>query len=215
MARQTPHDFTYNTKSKRYHNTTTGKFVGRVEVRNELDKIIEVASNNIKLFTREMQTGNSSIAEWQINMVEELKPLHMVMVSAANGGWNNTTDKEWQRLSTRLESEFNYLQEFAKEIYTGEAKPGTYVSRAMMYAEGARVTYENEKREIEIASGSTEERNILGGSDHCDDCITATNQGWVTIGTLIPIGNRQCVSRCKCVMIYRTGPSDKVGSEEN
>lgn len=205
--------YTYSVKSKRYHDETTGQFVGRVKVRTELDHIIDGSAYQMKTWTDELRDGGLSISKWQTLMASEIKMLHMSFAAAANGGWEQMTSSDWDRISGYIDNQYIYLQNFAEEIYTGEQLPnGTMSARATLYAEAARKTYEDERRVLEIQSGASQEKNLLGGSDHCPDCVEASLAGWVSIGSLIPIGNRACVSRCRCTIIYRNGPSDQLGS---
>jgi hypothetical protein len=206
--------FTYSTKSKRYHDTTTGRYVGRVEVRKELDSIIDQSSAEMQYWTLNLRNGYSSIAEWQTLMAGEIKNLQIVMSVAANGGWEQMDPEDYSRLEGYIAEQYQYLQGFAEDIYTGKQLPnGSMAVRASLYAEASRQTYENERRILETEAGSTQELNILGGADHCIDCTDMTGEGWVPIGTLIPIGLRICQARCHCTIIYRVGPDDKLGSE--
>ena len=206
--------FTYSTNSKRYHDTTTGKFVGRVEVRKQLDDVIDVSADRMKSWTSDLIDNTYTIEEWQSLMAEEVRMLHMSMAAAANGGWDAMSTGNWSRVENYLNYQYDRLEGFAEEIFTGEqVTNGTMLYRATLYAESARATYEGERFFLEKSAGSTQEMNILGGSDHCVDCQRASEAGWVSIGTLIPIGSRACQAKCHCTIIYRTGPKDTLGSE--
>lgn len=206
--------FTYSTSSKRYHNKDTGQFVGRIQIRQELDSVIDISAARMKNWTESLIDGEVSLPWWQTEMMSEIKSIHTIFAVVANGGWDSMDDSDYERVSGIIENQFEYLQNFANEIYTGEQLPnGTMSARSTLYAESARVTYEAERFLLEKESGSTEEMNILGGSDHCGDCLEATLVGWVEIGSIIPIGSRQCGGRCRCTIIYRTGSKDRLGSQ--
>jgi len=51
--------------------------------------------------------------------------------------------------------------------------------------------------------GYVEERSVLGIADHCDGCLAEAGKGWRPIGTLLPIGGRDCKARCRCHFEYR------------
>ncbi|HEY6021351.1 MAG TPA: hypothetical protein VIY48_16040, partial [Candidatus Paceibacterota bacterium] len=54
------------------------------------------------------------------------------------------------------------------------------------------------------ANGYEEERRVLEpGADHCEGCEEQAAQGWQPIGTLDPIGDEECMTRCKCEFEYR------------
>lgn len=208
-------EFTYSTDTKRYRDKATGRFIGRVEVRQQLDQVIEQSAQFMKQRTDDLRNGTVSLAEWQTEMAREIKLIHGSMFVVADGGFASMDDNAWERLEVKLKEQYDYLSKFAGEIYTGEQVPnGTMLYRSTLYAESARATYENERKFLHIEAGFLEEKNILGGSDHCNDCLDATSQDWTDIGTLSDIGDRQCGAKCHCTIIFRKGPDDVLGSEE-
>lgn len=206
--------FTYSTSAKRYRNSESGQFVGRVEVRKELDSWVDVSSQRMSDWTSELRDGDIDIEDWQLLMAEEIKNVQITFSTAANGGWDSMTEEDYSRVEEYTQEQYDYLQSFAEQIYTGEVVlDGRALYRSGLYAESGRVTYEKERFILEEKSGATEERNILGGSDHCSNCLEMTDYEWVPIGTLTSVGDRQCGPKCHCTVVYRTGPNDKLGSE--
>ena len=52
-------------------------------------------------------------------------------------------------------------------------------------------------------ANSKEPKRIRHLADSCDDCIAMEQLGWQPIGTLIPIGDRQCRGNCGCTLRFR------------
>ena len=64
--------------------------------------------------------------------------------------------------------------------------------------------YQGEGIEAEKRAGMTEERNFLEpDADHCQECWDEAAKGWSPLGTLIPIGERTCLTKCQCKFEYR------------
>lgn len=205
--------YIWDKKHNRYKSVVLGSYISRKVVRSNLDAIIDKCGTEIRIWTTDLINNDMTLASWQEAMADRIKTLHIVFASAARGGWNNMSANDWKRVSTVIQGQYGYLRKFAEQIYTGEQKPDRQmIVRATLYAEAARTTYEYERRELEIESGSTQEMNILGGNDNCGGCLEATLSGWVEIGTLVPIGARRCGARCRCIMIYRKTPDDEIGT---
>lgn len=197
-------EYTYNTKTGRYRNKSTGRFVGLKAVRNAIDKTIEKSSKSISDLSQQLKKGEISLADWQRAMVQEIKSSHLASTTAGKGGWHQMTASDYGRAGGRIRGQLWYLRRFAKEIEEGKQKlDGTFLRRARMYIEAARETYHLQLRTEMEAAGMSKERNVLGIADHCDDCKGETAKGWVSIGELSIPGTRQCFKNCKCRLEYK------------
>jgi hypothetical protein len=77
------------------------------------------------------------------------------------------------------------------------------LARTEMYVAGMHRTFEATRRG-DAAAVFTEEKNVLGATDqHCAVCKGETRRGYVPVGSLIPIGQRTCMSRCLCRYVFR------------
>jgi hypothetical protein len=96
-----------------------------------------------------------------------------------------------------------YLGRFRGEIAAAAhiLGPAT-LARAAMYGDAPWSVAMNVQRAEKIRDGLRSEKNQLGISDHCPDCIDQSLAGLVPIGTLIPPGERQCLTRCRCWLSY-------------
>ena len=197
-------NYAWDKKTNRYRNLTTGVFVSSLLLRAELDLVVDKAIIRTKKITEAFRVAEIDLPEWQMNMAMEIKYINMAFGAAAYGGFNNISVNEWETVSETIDVQLQYLQKFAEELYTGEqAQNAAMSNRASLYMESARATYENERKRVEEDSGMTEEANVLAAGDNCNGCVDATLAGWQPIGSLPPIGGRQCQSRCRCNMIYR------------
>lgn len=119
-------------------------------------------------------------------------------------GPQELTVEESKILTAQVVAQESYLKNFEAQVVAGSQSPEGIPARAAMYGHAVWGTALNTQRQVVIDSGeATEERNILGNSDHCRDCPVETAKGWVPIGTLIPIGGRECLTSCRCWIEWR------------
>jgi hypothetical protein len=96
-----------------------------------------------------------------------------------------------------------YLRRFRGEIATGAHLLGQgTVARADMYAGAVWSSSLNVQRAEKVRDGLRFERNILGPADHCGSCLAQTRMGLVPIGSLLAVGERTCLTRCRCWLSY-------------
>jgi hypothetical protein len=96
-----------------------------------------------------------------------------------------------------------YLGRFRGEIATAAHLLGQgTLARADMYAGAVWSTSLNVQRAEKVRDGVRFERNILGPADHCYECLSQTRMGLVPIGSLLAVGERICLTNCRCWLSY-------------
>lgn len=200
-------DYRYNSSAGRYIDSR-GRFVSNSDIRKAVDAVIVSAKAELPKLTQQLVDGKLSLPEWQTKMASNIRVLHTSMGAAAKGGWANMKAADFGRVGQLTRTQYVYLNRFAIELESGKQKLGQgAVYRSTLYGEAGRKTYEVTKRIVMDEQGFDEERNVLGEADHCEDCLDATSQGWVPIGTLIPVGDRVCRTKCHCETEYRKRPN--------
>lgn len=200
-----PNAYTYDRERGTYRRRSTGRYVSRAEIRAALDAALAREARTTLRLARQLRNRTLTLSEWQEQMMESLKATHLYSAALAKGGWGALTAADYGRVGARLRKQYGYLDSFAVQLEEGEAdmRERRFLDRVEMYVDAARNTYEVTLREHMRENGATEEKNVLHPADHCDDCLDATDADWVEIGTLIPVGERACLTHCKCTMIYR------------
>lgn len=173
-------------------------------IRRALDHVLTGSAQTMRTLSQSLLDGNLSLASWQAAMMQEIKSAHLVASTLATGGWSQMDQSDFGFVGQRIRSQYAYLRTFASQISIG-SQPwnGTIAARSELYAEAARQTHRAAVERAAKKRGMEQERNVLGASDHCPGCLSATAEGWVPIGTLTPCGSRNCLSRCHCSIIYR------------
>jgi hypothetical protein len=186
------------------YRTLDGRFVRENAVLRALDAVLTGQAGSARALTQQMVDGTISVAAWQAGMMQQIKAAHLVGLATANGGWNQLDQSDFGWVGQRIRSQYAYLRDFAADVASSrQPLNGTVLSRAEMYVESGRATHRAAERRAARARGLDLERNRLGAADHCPGCLTETAKGWQPIGTLVPCGSRNCLSRCHCSLAYR------------
>lgn len=198
--------YTWDTNARRYRDAL-GRFVDERKIRAELDLTLGKVAERMNALSADLQGGRISLDVWHAEMRLAVKNTHVMSAALAKGGWGQLTQRDYGRIGAAVRKQYDYLNGFANEVALGrQTLNGRFLVRAKLYAQAARMMFERIREAEMIAAGMNEERNILGFADHCFDCVAMTALGWVLIGTLIPIGERQCGPNCKCRKAYRYNP---------
>lgn len=202
----------WNSEAQRYIDLSTGRFVTAAQVRTALDMAIMNGQSEIQHISTSLVNGQINLADWQTQMANQIRMIHLASASLAVGGWAQMTPADYGRVGAALRLQYQYLQQFAMQIELG-AQPlnGRLITRAMLYGQAGRAFYEEMLREQAIRSGMNQERRVLGAAEHCDDCVRISGMGWRPIGSLPRIGNSKCRTNCKCAFQYRKVQTGDLG----
>lgn len=198
---------TYDARSGRYR-ADDGRFVPAAEVRRAVDNLADLSSQRMAALTTRLQSGALSLADWQQQAMAEVKSAHLAGGIAAHGGRDRMAPADYGLIGRRIRDEYGFLRQWAADIASGAAPlDGRLLSRAQLYGQAARGTYEAVRARDERNRGNDQERNVLHGGDHCTLCPALSARGWVPIGSLPPIGSRPCKARDRCSLEYRVAPA--------
>ena len=203
-------------KSNRRYVDEKGRPIPDHVVREWIDSAVDDTKDDLGEIADQLLGGEIDGPEWKQRITSRLRAMHLGVGLIAAGGLNNITDKALGRINAKLLEQERYLVKFSIDIETGiQQKDGTLRTRAELYADAGVGSYEFVKRGEKQDAGYDEERSILDdGANHCDDCPAEAAAGWVPLGTLTPIGGRECMARCRCSIEYRKRPSSSDISEE-
>jgi hypothetical protein len=196
--------YRWNVAAGRYISAD-GRFVTFAAVRHALDDALDAAELRLVALGERLRDRTLTVAEWQVQMAQELKYIHTTSAAAAKGGWAQMSPADYGRVGWRLREQYAYLARLAGEVTRGLPLDGRFMQRVRLYAQSGRLTFHMVLRAERRLRGDTEERNVLGVADHCRECVDTTARGWQAIGTLPLIGTRQCRSNCRCHIEYRRG----------
>jgi hypothetical protein len=197
--------YTWDEKAGRYRGPG-GRFVPQAEVHRALSDAIDQSAKEMKAAALLFREGNLSLLEWQLTMEREIKSTHLASAAAAAGGFAQMSKADYGRVGNQIKAQYQFLRGFVQDIQKGLPLDGRFLNRVGLYIEAGRATFSLFERLRNKAKGKGQERNILGNAEHCTgagSCTEQTARGWVAIGELIPIGQRLCRVKCKCMIEYR------------
>ncbi|MBN9393450.1 MAG: hypothetical protein J0I20_35795 [Chloroflexi bacterium] len=197
--------FLYDPAKRAYKSLSTGRYLTAQEVRKVVDAVIDSYQAEFVAISARLQAGELSLAEWQMQMAQAVKGLHVATAVAANGGFNNMSQADYGFVGSQVKRQYQFLQGFADDIVSGKqlVQSGSLLNRTKLYAQAARGTYEQTARRRERLAGSTEEKRNLGASDSCQTCLDEAAKSWQPIGTLRAIGDSLCLANCRCEFSYK------------
>ncbi len=182
----------------------------RESVRLALDKALDKANVRAQSLAKQLQSGKIDLATWRTGMRDIVKQSHLYSAMAAKGGRSQMTQADYGRVGQILargpkgsRGQYQYLESFARQIQQGLPLDGRFLQRVRLYTQAPRSTYHIFDRRVHESKGFEQERNHRFAGDSCDGCIAASNAGWVEIGSLVPIGSRDCFGNCRCRIDYR------------
>lgn len=197
--------YRWNEKAGRYIGPN-GNFVSKQEVQRAINEAIDQSAKEMRAAALLFREGDLSLSEWQLLMEREIKNTHLANAAAAVGGWAQMTQADYGRVGNQVKAQYQYLRSFVQDIQKGLTLDGRFLNRVGLYIEAGRATFSLFEKLRNKARGMTEERNLLGAAEHCTgdgSCTQQTARGWVPIGELLPVGQRLCKVKCKCMIEYR------------
>lgn len=203
--------YLWNERAAQYTNRKTGRFVSRQVIRDQLDNVIDASSQVMRAVSQQLRDGDISLAEWQTQMMQQIKTTHLAGGAMQRGGWQQMTQADFGRVGQIVRREYDFLRTFAKQIASGEQKlDGTLARRAGLYGQQGRPTYLAFWDNTAAQRGFDEERSVLQPAEHCTECISEDAKGFQPIGQMIPIGQRICRSNDRCLKEFRNSQTGEI-----
>lgn len=192
----------YEWSASRRRYMQNGRAVPEKRVREGLQRAIDSSKAKLGELSQKLIDGNVSAAEWAVQMREEIKAAHRAAAMLANGG--KLGKSEISALGNVLKKQYAYLDKFRLGIENDEIKLNArLVARARLYAQAVMVTYQKAVAAREEQAGVGLYKLVLGAAENCDDCVADAALGFVEIGSLPEIGDRACVSNCRCSWTFQ------------
>lgn len=198
-----PAKFTWVPEAARFRGAN-GQWVPRGAVTGALNRVIQRSENRVRVGANAYRKGKITGDDFQLLLRTELKQTHIAAYAAGKGGFKQLTKADYGRLGSVLKKQYAYLDRFMADLAAGEVTlDGRFLQRAMLYVKQARTSYYLADRASQEVAGMTQEHNVKANADNCEGCLEATAMGWVSLGTLTPVGERDCLGNCLCTIEYR------------
>ena len=196
--------YLWNEAAHNYIDRKTGRFVSRQAVRDQLDNVIDASSQVMRAVSQQLRDGDISLAEWQTQMMQQIKTTHLASGVMQRGGWQQMTQADFGRVGQIVRREYGFLRALAGDIASGKQKlDGTLARRAALYGQQGRPTSLAFWDSTAAQRGFDEERSVLQPAEHCTECISEDAKGFQPLGQMIPIGSRICRSNDRWLKEFR------------
>lgn len=198
--------FTYDAASGRYR-AEGGRYVPDAQVRAAVDVVADASSERMAALAQRLRAGSMPLAEWTVEMQRAIKVGHLANGIAAFGGVSEMSASRYGYLGSRIKLEYQFLRQWSADIASGAAPlDGRLESRSAQYGQASRITFEGVRAREDRIRGVTEEKNVRHGSRQCRQCATLPTD-WVPLGTLPPLGSRECSVNDRCSITRRAAPA--------
>lgn len=201
--------YSYDPRLNRYR-APSGRFVTEPEMHGALGKLSDASGERMATLTTRLQAGSLPLADWQAQMMTELKSVHLAAAIAGHGGKQMMAPADNAVAGQYIRQQYQHLTAWAQDIASGKAPlDGRLVSRARLYATSSLSTFDGmRERDARNSGARMEEHNRSHSKDPCSQCPGLSEQGWLPLGTLPPVGSRECVAACRCTIERRLVPSE-------
>jgi hypothetical protein len=195
--------WTWNPKLQRYQGAN-GRIIGQAQMVEKRNEFLEAQKAEVLQLTNRLADKDITWNQWVREMQTVIRLTHMDLYALGSGGRKRVTHQQWQSLAHyTLDRQFDYFKDFAHKVKKGEYSLLQARLYAQQYIGVATMSYDNGRRNAAKQVGLTQERNVLGIADHCEQCQGLERRGWVPLGTLPPPGTRECLGNCRCHLEFR------------
>jgi hypothetical protein len=220
-------EFSWSPVHLRYY--VKGFAVSDARLRKAVFDTIDAAKGAMIQLTTDLLSGKLPLEQWQAQMENNVKFLHVAVFLVGAGGKEAATASQMQTtladvpttppdtgfLGDIILYQLGRLERFAQQIQDQDITARTpldIMTRAGLYATSAYPTFMAGRHQAATIAGKTLEHNVLTEAEHCEalpgeyppDCPSQTARGWVDIGELVPVGLRKCRMNCKCWIQYKS-----------
>ena len=195
--------FVFNTRFAYFEYNGSAR--STADILGVVDRRIADVTQLAQGMVKSLVAGDSNVSDIRDAFAVELRRATSQMYALGRGGWTQMTAADRTAVTERLKSEYGYLQQFAKDIQSGDLSEAQIADRMNKYGNHLKSAYWEGQTVAKTDAGYTQERRILGATDkHCADCPGYADEGWVDIGELPEPGDAcECGSNCLCQKEYR------------
>lgn len=157
--------------------------------------------------TDRLLNNEISLSEWMESFAQNIKTATIQSYTLGKGGEARLNQTDYGIIGNHLRSVYGYFRMFGVDISQGRLSKEQIIARSNLYFNQLHSVEIKGQDRAHIQDGFQFEENIPNG-ENCPGCLRATSLGVVPIGTLTPIGSRDCQSNDRCTKrYYRERPS--------
>ncbi len=202
--------YIYDKDRRVYVDAVTGRDVTQDQLVRYVKNVSYESSLRMKKSTQQLIAGIILLSVWYSGMRDLMRALYKTVWTLSIGGFVFDDDIQRNLFYLFVLSQFNYLDNFTEQLYTGEQDMnGFAMTRAGLYGSYGNGLWQNIGLVNAETNGYTEAIRILGeNEDHCSEeknpgsgrpgCIELAALGWIPVREMVPISETICYTACKC-----------------
>jgi hypothetical protein len=202
---------------KREYVDDNGRVLSPATVRAEVSDYVAQEKKRVESEAKKFVAGTITATSFFMFMKLRIEAWHRVAGAIAYGGKAQIDTERDARIAAKIKSELEYLAGFKRDVLAAlarirEAKKDEdsidwIIHRALMYADSAYATYENNVMAREFDAGVKMGRRVCPEDDaSCEECVAAADTYFSLLEDLPEIGTLQCLNNCRCYVVYAEAP---------
>lgn len=200
--------YTYDPRTGRHRNKSTGRLVSLKEIEKELNKLIEQKKKDLFAVSRYLMEGSITLDNWERTVAETIKTIQLQYLILEKGGINNVTPEDTLAIGRNLKNEYSYLNKFAKQLKAGQVTEKQMFARIKKYVDNTAVAKAIAQRQKKVELGDDWALRKLGANEnHCPAC---PNYAGIFPARLVVMPGERCPcgKECKCSVEFFKGYPD-------
>jgi hypothetical protein len=137
-----PGPWQWDDRSKRYRDTSTGRFLSHRKALELRDAYIDTKKAEAAKLARQLANGDIRLGRWQMDMMGLSKKTYQNEYGLAVGGRYNMTPADNGWIGSQMKQQYRYLDKFAADIRSENLSEKQIATRAQMYVDSARQAFE-------------------------------------------------------------------------
>jgi hypothetical protein len=202
-------NYTWDPEARRYRDKN-GHLVRKAVI---LALILRAVGRSKKAFEKAAEAyldGKITELQFQAIMQQGIISGHKAMAAIAAGGILRLVGALLEKTRSIIATQQAYMLRFAAQIATGQLSPAQIAARSAMYGDALYSTFANIQTATAEAGGARYAKRIAKLDDGtCVGCEDQNDLGWQPIDEVLPIGDAECLTNCRCEMQY----SDEIPAE--
>lgn len=202
--------YSYDSKSQRYRNLETGRFIPKTQVDALIRKRINQIESDVLTVGNLLQSDRISLETWQRTTALTIRELHLQTYMLARGGKAQMTSEDYLTVARELKKQYRYLRTFAEDVNNGYSidkngnqvplTVGRFEARLRLYAKSGRAAAILAEEQMQRKANKVAMSRHLGATDkHCGSCLSYASAGIQPIGVLpMPCQQCECGNNCLC-----------------
>lgn len=189
----------------RYRDQKTGKLLPGTAVRRLTNESLAKTTDLTADLAKVAAAGKLSPEDLSVTFKQEIKKEYIRQYLAGIGGEAQMKPADWGSIGGMLKEQYGHLDQFMADTNFGNLSEDQIRARMAMYINSAREANGRASTKVAKATDKSEEKWVLGDSEHCQGCLDFDAEGWQTIGHFPEpgAGKTVCLTSCQCHKEYR------------